>query len=236
MRSDQIYAMFVNEGLELKPDYVTFYEGINDAAWSGPATTSVEKTKETVKAVPFAREIFRALRYRLLSAALVGTLIDQSKAEYSEQDLQSQRQWKRERFIKNLQRIDQACRQHGATLIVANQQATDMEETRERLRGFTYEAEQTVVRKKLEIDKRISWRSIAFLLHKDLMDAERQWATRNETPYADVISAMDLNRHHLVSWVHLNARGNRLIASVLSRRILQHLGGGEIPGDPAEDE
>jgi hypothetical protein len=90
LKSDQIYALFVQEGLDLKPDFVTFYEGINDAAWTGPAETSVEKTKETLKAIPLANEIFRELRYRFLSVALVGMLISQNKAEYSEQDLQSQ--------------------------------------------------------------------------------------------------------------------------------------------------
>jgi lysophospholipase L1-like esterase len=223
LKSDQIYALFVQEGLALKPDFVTFYEGINDAAWTGPAETSVEMTKETLKAIPLANEVFRELRYRFLSVALVGMLISQNKTEYSEQDLKSQQQWKQERFIANLQRIHEACKQNGATLIVANQQATDMEETREKLRGLSYEAEQTAVRQKLSTSSRVGARSIAFMLHKDLMDAERQWAVTNGIPHADVIDAMDLSRQNLVTWVHLNAAGNRVIASVLSNTILQKL-------------
>jgi hypothetical protein len=61
------------------------------------------------------------------------------------------------------------------------------------------------------------------MLHKDLMDAERQWAVTNGIPHADVIDAMDLSRQNLVTWVHLNAAGNRVIASVLSNTILQKL-------------
>lgn len=228
LRSDQIYALFVNEGLDLKPDFVTFYEGINDAAWASPAETSAEKTKEAVKAISGANEIFRELRYRFLSVALVGMAISQNKAEYSERDLQSHRQWKQERFISNLERIHELCRQNGATLIVANQQATDHEETREKLRGLTYEAEQAAVRQSLSTDNRVSWRSIAFMLHKDLMDAERQWAASNGVPHADVIGAMDLSRQNLVTWVHLNAAGNRVIASVLSNAILGQLADKEI--------
>ena len=61
------------------------------------------------------------------------------------------------------------------------------------------------------------------MLHKDLMDAERQWAITNGIPHADVIDAMDSSRQNLVTWVHLNAAGNRVIASVLSNTILQKL-------------
>lgn len=228
LRSDQIYELFMHEGLDLKPDFVTFYEGINDAAWTGPAETSVGKTKETVKAIPGANEIFRELRYRFLSVALVGKVVSQNKVEYSEHDFQSQRQWKQERFIGNLQRIHEACKQNGATLIVANQQATDMEETREKLRGFSYEAEQAVVRQKLSAGNRVTGRSIAFMLHKELMDAERQWVAAKGIPYADVIDAMDLSRQNLVTWVHLNAAGNQIVASVLSNTILRQLVGSEI--------
>ena len=68
-----------------------------------------------------------------------------------------------------------------------------------------------------------------FWVHKELMDAERAWAIANNISYADVISAMDLNRQHLVTWVHLNASGNRIVADALAREILEQLRGNSTP-------
>jgi hypothetical protein len=65
------------------------------------------------------------------------------------------------------------------------------------------------------------------MLHKDLMDAERQWAVTNGIPHADVIDAMDLSPQNLVTWVHLNAAGNQVVAAVLSNTILRQLTGKE---------
>ena len=64
---------------------------------------------------------------------------------------------------------------------------------------------------------------VFFLVHDELMKAERQWATANNIPYADVIGSMDSNRQYLVSWVHLNPAGNRVVASVLTDEILKYI-------------
>jgi hypothetical protein len=58
-------------------------------------------------------------------------------------------------------------------------------------------------------------------VHKDLMDEQRKWAITNSVPYVDVIQAMDLNRQNLVTWVHLNSAGNRIVASALANEILK---------------
>jgi hypothetical protein len=59
-----------------------------------------------------------------------------------------------------------------------------------------------------------------FLIHNDLMNAERRWAETNRIQFVDVIAAMDSDRHCLVDWMHLNAQGNRLVASAIGKKII----------------
>jgi lysophospholipase L1-like esterase len=224
LTSDQIYALFVREGLPLKPDVVTFYEGINDAASEKPLEGSTERTKQAVKALPFANQVFRAVRARLLTVALIGSMTSQYTTVYSPADFQAFRAGKRERFIGNLQRLADVCRRNGIRLIVASQSATSLEHQRERLKSLTYSAEQAELSKKLAAGAGVEGLEAYLLIHQELMDAEREWAVANKIPHADVIAAMDGNRQNMVSWVHLNAAGNRLIASVLSKTILNALG------------
>lgn len=220
LRSEEIYSLFVNEALDLDPDFVTFYEGINDAAWLEPPSTSTEKTKQAVKAIPFANEIFRALRYRLLAVALVGNLISPASQVT---DVPAFLDGKSEHFVQNLQRILDECRRNGIHFIVAGQQATSREgrgATREDIRGVTYETEQAFVRQKLETTGSLLNVEAFFLAHGELMEAEREWALDNDVYYADVIGAMNDDRQYLVTWVHLNSKGNQVVASVLRDAIL----------------
>jgi len=227
LRTEEILSLFVNEGLEINADFVTFYEGINDAARTEPPATWTEESKQAIKAIPFANHVFRQARSRLLSVAFIGMLITQYRTDYSDREVQVHRLGKKEHFIANLQRIQEACKQKNIKFIIANQQATNMEETREKLRGLTYEQEQAIVRKKLSETGRLNGRDVAFLMHKELMDAEREWAIAANIPYVDVIDAMDLSRQNLVSWVHLNAAGNRIVASAIAKEILKQVAGSE---------
>jgi hypothetical protein len=224
LTSDQIYSLFVEEGLPLKPDFVTFYEGINDAAWTKPPDTSTERTKQAIKGVPFANQVFRAMRARLLTVALIGSLISESTTVLSTEGFQAFREGKRERFIGNLQRLADLCRQNGIRLIVASQSATSLERRREQLKMLTYSSEQAALSEKLAAGRGVHALEARLLIHRELMDAEREWATANRIPYADVIAAMDGHRENLITWVHLTSAGNRLVASALSRTILNELG------------
>lgn len=221
LTSQQIYSLLVNEGLELDPDFVTFYEGINDTVWRESSDALTNKTKQSIKAIPLANEVFREMRYRLLSAALIGMAITTDKGEFSDADVEAFSLEKKANFIANLQRIYEACKLNSSTLIVASQQATTLETQREKLRGMTYDEEQANVRKKLTTTHRSLPIETSFLVHKDLMDEQRKWAITNSVPYVDVIQAMDLNRQNLVTWVHLNSAGNRIVASALANEILK---------------
>jgi lysophospholipase L1-like esterase len=223
LTSDQIYSLFVKEGLALKPDFVTFYEGFNDAV--APRNTSAERTKQAVKAVPFANQVFAALRARLLTVAFIGSVMSNTFDTFiSPEDFYAFQEGKRERFIGNLQRLADVCRENGIRFIVASQSATSREHYREQLKTLTYSAEQTALSEKLAAGGGLVAREAYILIHGELMDAEREWAIANKVPRADVIAAMDGNRQNLLTWVHLNAAGNQLVASVLSKTILNELG------------
>jgi lysophospholipase L1-like esterase len=221
--SGQIYSLLIAEGLKLEPDFVTFYEGINDTVWRPSSDTWSSKAKSTAKGIPFANALFRELRKRVLSVALFGSLISTQKISFSEGDFQLLSQERTAYFIEKLRLMHDACRQRGATFIVASQQATTLETDRERLRGMTYESERALVKEKVSTTRRLSPLEVSMLVHGDLMDAQRHWATSNGVPYVDAIKAMDMNRHNLVTWVHLNSKGNRIVAAALAEEILRQL-------------
>ncbi len=50
-----------------------------------------------------------------------------------------------------------------------------------------------------------------------------KWVSANNVPNVDVIKAFDQDRDCLLSWVHLNAKGNKIIASEFAREILRHV-------------
>jgi lysophospholipase L1-like esterase len=223
LTSDEIQSLFLNEGLDLQPDFVTFYEGINDTVWREREQTTIGSTKESLRTVPFVVEIYRELRARLLSVALLGKLITSDKSGFTEQDLLSFGAVQQKRFLGNLQLIHNACKEQGCRFVVASQQATTMEQQRGKLRGLRYSEEQAIIRQKMSSDGQLLGGEANFLLHGRLMQAELEWAKTRSVSYVDVIGAMDLERHNLVSWVHLNGAGNRIVASVIAREIMNQL-------------
>jgi hypothetical protein len=68
----------------------------------------------------------------------------------------------------------------------------------------------------------ISGYEFNFLIHARLMRDLRNWAEKNRLPFVDLISLLDQERHHMVSWVHLDAYANGLVADALAHEILQH--------------
>jgi len=225
LRSEQIYSLFLNEAVPLRPDFVTFYEGINDAAWSPPAATTTERTKSVLKKVPLATDVYREFRYRFLSVAFLGALISpETEERASMADIEALRQGKVAGFTANLQGLLMECRRNRIQLVLANQQVTSREgrkESRDTLRGVRYQDERDLVLRKLRAQGQILTLEAFFLVHGELMDAGKRWAAEQQVPFADVIGALDENRQHLVSWVHLNAAGNRVVAETLAAKILE---------------
>jgi len=61
-----------------------------------------------------------------------------------------------------------------------------------------------------------------FLVHERLMTDLEAWARAAGLPFVDVITLLDQERHHMLSWVHLDPFANRLIAEALAEPILDH--------------
>lgn len=47
------------------------------------------------------------------------------------------------------------------------------------------------------------------------------WTHDKKLPFVDLIGVLDLERHHLVSWVHLDAYANGLVADALADEIVR---------------
>jgi hypothetical protein len=58
------------------------------------------------------------------------------------------------------------------------------------------------------------------IAHARLNERLREWTLENDLTYVDTIAALDARRDVLMSWVHLNAEGNRLVAEALVDSIL----------------
>jgi hypothetical protein len=204
LTSEEIVRLFRNDGLPLRPDYVTFYEGINDSSFDKPKLRSAWR-----KALA---RVYRAVREHVVTAAFIEEVMRSDVRTFSVADVERHRAGRSERFLANLSRLLEDCRSIDATLIVANQQARSLLVRREELAGVNYEREGDLVERKLAEQGFLTTKELNFLAHRDLMRDLRVWAASNEVPFVDIIAALDSRRDVLVSWVHLNAEGNRMIA------------------------
>ena len=64
---------------------------------------------------------------------------------------------------------------------------------------------------------------LLFLIHAEIMQSLEKWVKENDVPYVDVVRAFDeaRMRNQLLTWVHLTAKGNQLIAEKLGDEILE---------------
>lgn len=121
--------------------------------------------------------------------------------------------------------------------IAASQQAKSGVVAREQLRGLSYEAEQSRLRAALAAGThgpeaeaialsdmqelaRVFDPARVFLVHGYVMAGLRDWSQENDVPYVDVIAALDDRRDLLLSWVHLDAKANTIVAEALASAIL----------------
>jgi hypothetical protein len=218
-KSDNIYSLFLSEAVDLNPNIVTFYEGINDSemeqdlgglAKSSPSVFSSLKT------------LFYTLRDRLITLALLDNWLA-SGEKMSESDFHSHLQGRSEYFLKNLSLIHEECEKRGILFIVANQQAKSYAISREDIRGVTYDDEVKMLKNKLAKEGELSRVEVIFLTHAIIMEDLKDWALANNVPFVDVIKATDQDRDTLLSSVHVNPRGNKIIAAAFAEEILKHV-------------
>lgn len=206
--STQIYNLFVTEGIPLHPDIVTFYEGNND---SSPPPEWLKKS------------LVHAAIKKLGRVLIMAKFIDSIASEYLEQSLSEKAVADiSDNFINQLSKMNQECRKRGILFIVANQQRNSQAFDRAMLKNLTYQQEVEKIQAKLQARGALLHPELALLIHSVLMKKEKVWTEENKVPFVDVIARLDHDRDVLVSWVHLSARGNRMVARALADKILEY--------------
>lgn len=234
LTSAQILALFAAEGRPLQPDVVTFYEGFNDANEldedAGNDDAAGPRSRSRLK------RLERWLRERLLLVALGDTLVESWTRRYSAEQIAAHIERSRHTLLANLDVLAAMAVADGFLPIVTSQQARSLLVPREEIRGVTLQSELELVA--LELDERgwLGRKPAATLAHGALLGAVADWAQEREIPFVDTRAALDRRRDTLVSWVHLNHEGNRIVAEQLAAAVLAHScpdAGGELATAPA---
>jgi len=232
LTSSQIVELFQAEVLPLNADVVTFYEGINDASQMPDAVWSSKREEKTAESwygsmrrrlssfTPI-RDAYAVARERLIVAALVDSLLTSDVLTYDEHDLRQHLEGKSSLFLENISSLRAACLERGIIFVVLNQQARSMMERD--VKGVTYEEEAKLVSQKLKETGSITHQEKTFLAHQVLMRDLEAWAEAEGVPFVDIIDELNQDREVVLSWVHLNPRGNMMIAEALAKEILRQL-------------
>ena len=225
----EIRAMFVAEGLDLDPDVVTFYEGRNDSARLRP--TDFQQARRNVTSMGWGHEAWNAMTRTLILARFVDEQFaahTQVSADDALDSLRDASAITSKSFLSGLDKIRKAAERRNILFIVANQQANSKSwfgipaAKRISQKGVTYSDEVAGIKRILQRGEPISGYEFNFLIHARLMRDLRNWAEKNRLPFVDLISLLDQERQHMVSWVHLDAYANGLVADALAHEILQH--------------
>lgn len=209
--TDNILALYFTEGVALRPDVVTFYEGANDSmgAITGTACEGLWK-----------RAGQRSLLIHLVSQPWSPVL--PCSADFQETA--------RRHFLANLGILADECRRRGIPFIVMTQQVKSVLVPPEKLPGVTYSDEVRIVQERVASNGKTAdmiERTLlgTFLLHAQLMADLREWAAKTGTPLVDGVAVLDHHRDWLTSWVHLRAEANRMLAEALATEILKAVDG-----------
>lgn len=217
MTSDNIAALFVSEGIPLRPDFVTLYIGNNDSF-----------IKPTADTMPLLARIWLTVTERLLTFKYLDYAVEHlspTTVNYDEQyaNIRS------EIFLKNLSTLYESAKKDDVQMIVGTQQKRakttsgwlpDESEVRELLAGVTYQEEIAKVRLKQEQGQIMSANEVSLMIHDKLMRDLRTWASRHGITLVDMVDLLNEHRHYLLTWVHLHPAANQMIANAWADAII----------------
>jgi GDSL-like Lipase/Acylhydrolase family len=208
LSSVNIHALFVAEGLALDPDVVTFYEGANE-------TRRLQRKW-------YQRWLIGLSNYSVV-ALFLSTYWENQLETFTEADLRAQSEGKSDHFLKHVSGIADECKKHDVLFIVASQLARSVTLSRRYLADFTHAQEVELVENKLARGERLVMSEFLFLIHAEIMRSLEAWVKENDVPYVDIVRTFDEQRvrNQLLTWVHLTAKGNQLIAQELGDAILE---------------
>lgn len=229
-RVEQIRAMFLAEGLDLDPDVVTFYEGRNDSARIRPMDFR-QVTRRIKASTSWLDGAWDAMTRTFILARFLDEQFAADAQVSADDALESLRNISArtsKAFLLDLDEIRKVADRRNILFIVANQQANSKswfgipQAERMGMQGVTYNDEVSGIERILQRGEPISGYEFNFLIHARLMRELKSWAQKNKLPFVDVISLLDQQRHHLVSWVHLDAYANGLVADAFAGEVLRH--------------
>jgi hypothetical protein len=203
-KSWQILALLKEEVLPLKPDIVTFYEGINNT----PVT----------KALWWAR-----VKARIMLAVKLESIFDLNVEAFGSEDVDIAIRDKSFRFFQDLTEMATVCQTAGIRFIVVSQQAKSHIVPKEEIRGVSYEEEYHRIMEKLRTS-RISQNELSLVIHQAFMAQLPSWAEQHGVEYVNGIRALDSHRDQLTSWVHLTPTANRILAGAIAETVLRVAG------------
>lgn len=214
LTSDNIVNLYREEGQYLNPDIVTFYEGVND--------TALKKQNFVWEARPgYYRAIFK-LKQWFVVFALVHEFLGEGEAQFGVEQVGVYADGLPSQFVSNLEQIrDLVVMNDGLFLVITQQARSEYYRDDNVRKGVTYQQEVAEVQKMLETTGKIDLESLHLLTHAKIMDAVREWAESESVPLVDGIAALDQRRDLLVSWVHLKAEGNDVLAEAIAERVLE---------------
>lgn len=117
-----------------------------------------------------------------------------------------------------MSRINQECLEHKIKFYVITQQAKSSYFSNYNNKSISYQQEMALIKEKLD-KYSISYEEIKLLTHSKLMEGEKKWAHDNNVNIIDGIKALDQHRNELITWVHLSARGNYMLANEIANRL-----------------
>jgi hypothetical protein len=224
----EIRAMFVAEGLALDPDVITFYEGRNDSARIRPMDFRQARSETSTG---WLHGVWNATTSIFILARFVDEQFAAQTQVSADDALESLRNISArtsKAFLLDLDKIRKVAERSNILFIVANQQANSKSwfgiPAAQRIgqKGVTYGDEVAGIERILQRGEPISGYEFNLLIHARLMRDLRNWAEKNKLPFVDIVSLLDQERQHLVSWVHLDVYANGLVADALADEILQH--------------
>jgi lysophospholipase L1-like esterase len=250
LKIENIYSLFVNEALPLTPDLVTFYEGHNNVG-SEQDILDLNKKYQHNKFFKFVSSTYQEVSHRSLlwvfSSNLVNNVFTKYNVSYLSDDKQifndsktyssmefpvffeaiSQNMAKRQEamtssFMRHLDLVNRECLKHHIVLLVANQQVSSRTFAHEKLKGKTYQEEVFFVVNKLKNNEDLTSHQLFLLKHALLMKELKSWALKENVPFVDIIKSLDQDRDTLLTSVHLNPRGNKIIAREFADKIFDY--------------
>lgn len=218
LTSSQVLALYLSEGIELDPDFITLYSGSNDAfIWD--ATDNLQGVER----------LYVGLINRLLTLKYLDHLLKVEEKLLARSYSDEYAAHRSNVFLSNVQSLYDESTKHDTRLIVATQQKKSESIARQDLRGVSYQREASAVRGRYDAGERLEMHEISFLIHHRIMGDLREWAQQGERPLVDVISLLDGSRDYLLSNVHLHSEANRQIAAAFAYKILEQVCTNGIP-------